>query len=135
MGEGLAGSDDVDLRAAAWARQQSGQDVYKRQNLTGWAKRQTTDVLLNSVINPSAEIASGFNGTELKTKDGLVIQGLLLSEGDPLIVQSASGLTQMVPKGRVASRKGLGRSLMMSADQLGLSAQDLADINAFLKTQ
>jgi putative membrane-bound dehydrogenase-like protein len=104
-------------------------------NLTGWAKRQTTDVLLNSVINPSAEIASGFNGTELKTKDGLVIQGLLLSEGDPLIVQSASGLTQMVPKGRVESRKGLNRSLMMSADQLGLSAQDLADINAFLKTQ
>jgi hypothetical protein len=29
----------------------------------------------------------------------------------------------------------LGRSLMMSADQLGLSAQDLADINSFLKTQ
>ncbi|MFO1460350.1 MAG: PVC-type heme-binding CxxCH protein [Verrucomicrobiota bacterium] len=104
-------------------------------NLTGWAGRQTAEVLLNSVINPSAEIASGFNGTEVKTKDGLVIQGLLLSEGDPLIVQSAGGLTQMIPRQRVASRKGLDRSLMMSADQLGVSPQDLADIAAFLRTR
>ena len=104
-------------------------------NLTGWARRQTTEVLLNSVINPSLEIASGFNGVEIKTKDGTVLHGLVLSEGDPLIVMSASGLTQMVPKPRVESRKGLNRSLMMSADQLGLSPQDLADITAFLKTQ
>lgn len=104
-------------------------------NLTGWAGRQTTEVFLNSVINPSAEIASGFNGVEIKTKEGVVLHGLLLSEGDPLIVQSASGLTQMVPKSRVESRKGLNRSLMLSADQLGLSAQDLADIAVFLKTQ
>ena len=104
-------------------------------NLTGWARRQTTEVFLNSVINPSADIASGFNGTEIKTKDGLVLDGLLLSEGDPLIVQSASGLTQTVPKKRVESRRGLGRSLMLSADQLGVTPQDLADLAAYLKTK
>lgn len=104
-------------------------------NLTGWARRQTTEVLFNSVINPSADIASGFNGFELKTKEGLVIDGLVLSNGDPLIVQSAGGLTQTVPKARIESRKPLGRSLMMSADQLGVSAQDLADVAAWLRTR
>ncbi|HRI13995.1 MAG TPA: c-type cytochrome, partial [Verrucomicrobiota bacterium] len=104
-------------------------------NLTGWAQRQTTEVFLNSVINPSADIASGFAGTEIKTKDGIVLQGLVLSEGDPLIVQSASGMTQTVPKNRIESRKRLERSLMMSADQLGLTAQDLADIQAYLRTK
>ena len=104
-------------------------------NLTGWAGRQTAEVLINSVINPSAEIASGYNGTEVKTKDGLVLQGLLLSEGDPLILQSAGGLTQMIPRQKVAARKGLGHSLMMSADQLGLSPQDLADVAAFLRSR
>jgi putative heme-binding domain-containing protein len=104
-------------------------------NLTGWARRQTTEVLLNSIINPSADIASGFSGTEIRTKDNLTIHGVALSEGDPLIVQSAGGLTQMVPKSRIAERKGLGRSLMMSADQLGLVPQDLADLAAWLKTQ
>ncbi len=104
-------------------------------NLTGWAKRQTTEVLFNSVINPSADIASGFSGAELKTKDGLTIQGVVLSEGDPIIVQSAGGLTQMVPKKRIESRKGMSRSLMMSADQLGLTAQDLADLAAWLRVK
>ncbi|MBN8248925.1 MAG: c-type cytochrome, partial [Verrucomicrobia bacterium] len=103
-------------------------------NLTGWASRQGREVLVNSVLQPGAEIASGFNGTEVTTKDGTVIHGLLLSEGDPLILQSAGGLTQMVPKKQVAGRKGLDRSLMMSADQLGLTAQDLADIAAYLQT-
>jgi len=104
-------------------------------NLTGWAGRQGREVLVAAVIQPGAEIASGFNGTEVTTKDGTVIHGLLLSEGDPLILQSAGGLTQMVPKKQVAARKGLDRSLMMSADQLGLTAQDLADIAAYLQTR
>ena len=104
-------------------------------SLTGWAKRQTTEVFLNSVINPSADIAQGFNGTQLKLKSGDEIHGLVLSEGDPLIVQSAGGLTQTVPRNRIAERKGLGRSLMLSADQLGLTPQDLADLNAWLKTK
>ncbi len=104
-------------------------------NLTGWAKRQTTEVLINSIINPSADIASGFNGTELKLKDGMTIDGLVLSNGDPAIVQSAGGLTQTVPKARIELRKPLGRSLMLSADQLGLVPQDLADIAAYLKTK
>lgn len=104
-------------------------------NLTGWARRQTTEVLYNSIINPGADIAQGFNGTLLKLKDGSEIHGLVLSEGDPVIVQSAGGLTQTVPKNRIAERKGLGRSLMLSADQLGLAPQDIADIGAWLRTR
>lgn len=104
-------------------------------NLTGWARRQTPEVFANSVINPSADIASGFAGTEVRTKDGVVIDGLVLSEGDPLIIQSAGGLTQTVPKARIESRKALGRSLMLSADQLGLAPQDLADLAAYLRTR
>ena len=104
-------------------------------NLTGWAGRQTTEVLLKSVIEPGAEIAHGFHGTALTLRDGTEIHGVLLADGDPLIVASAGGVTQMIPKARVASRKGLGRSLMLSADQLGLEPQDLADIAAWLRTQ
>lgn len=104
-------------------------------NLTGWARRQTTEVFVNSVINPSADIAQGFNGAQLKLKNGGEIHGLVLSEGDPLIVQSAGGLTQTVPRKQLADRKGLGRSLMLSADQLGLTAQDIADLAAWLKTK
>jgi putative heme-binding domain-containing protein len=103
--------------------------------LTGFASRQTTDVVINSIVNPSADIAHGYSGTEVVLKDKTVIHGLLLSAGDPLIIESMAGLRQLVPADRVESRKQLGRSLMLSADQLGLSAQDVADLVAWLKTQ
>jgi putative heme-binding domain-containing protein len=43
------------------------------------------------------------------------------------------GVTQMVPKTMIKDRHALGRSLMLSADQLGLSAQQIADVVAYLK--
>jgi putative membrane-bound dehydrogenase-like protein len=104
-------------------------------NLTGWARRQTAEVFFNSVINPSADIAHGFNGTALKLKEDVEIHGIVISDGDPVVIQSAAGVIQTVPKNRIVKRGGLGRSLMMSADQLGLVPQDLADIQAYLRTK
>ena len=104
-------------------------------NLSGWTRRQTAEVFFNSVINPSADIAHGFNGTALKLKDEVEIHGIVISDGDPVVVQSAAGVIQTVPRNRIASRGGLGRSLMMSADQLGVQPQDLADIHAYLRTK
>ena len=70
---------------------------------------------------------------ELRTTDGLTIQGLQIKQGDPLMMRSMGGITQIVPASRVTSRRPLGRSLMMSAAQLGLTAQDVADLAAFLR--
>jgi putative heme-binding domain-containing protein len=44
------------------------------------------------------------------------------------------GAIQTVPKERVKQQRKMDRSLMMSADQLGLDAQKLADIVAYLKS-
>ena len=65
--------------------------------------------------------------------DGRKIHGLVLSGGNPLIVQSTGGVTQMIPASMVKERKRLGRSLMLSADQLGLTAQQVADVVAYLR--
>jgi putative membrane-bound dehydrogenase-like protein len=113
----------------------AGTGVDFAPDLTGWASRQTTEVLINAVIKPSDEIAHGFEASTVKLKNGDEIDGIVLTDRDPTIVVSAGGLTQMVPRNRVASIKGLGRSLMLSADQMGLTPQDLADIAAYLKTK
>ncbi len=102
-------------------------------NLDQFGKSQTTEVVLRSVIEPSAEISHGYDGERLVTTDGLTIEGIVISSGDPVIVQSMGGQIQMVPKARVKEKKPLGKSLMMSATQLGLTAQDLADLAAYLK--
>jgi putative heme-binding domain-containing protein len=43
------------------------------------------------------------------------------------------GLTQMIPRKEIGSNQKLNRSLMLSAAQLGLTAQDVADLVAFLR--
>ena len=103
--------------------------------LDGWGRGKSPDVIATAIIQPSAEIAHGYDATELKTKDGLTIQGVLIKEGDPLMMRSMGGITQIIPADRVASRRRLRQSLMMSAAQLGLTAQDVADLVAFLRAE
>jgi putative membrane-bound dehydrogenase-like protein len=103
--------------------------------LDGWGQGKSAEVIARAIIRPSAEIAHGYDGTELKTKDGLTIQGVLIKEGDPLMMRSMGGITQIIPTDRVATRRRMSESLMMSAAQLSLSAQDVADLVAFLSAK
>jgi putative heme-binding domain-containing protein len=102
--------------------------------LDGWGRGKSNDVIARAIVQPNAEIAHGYDATEIKTKDGLTIQGVLIKEGDPLMIRNMGGITQIIPADRVASRRRMRESLMMSAAQLGLSAQDVADVVAFLRS-
>ncbi|PAZ05550.1 MAG: hypothetical protein CAK86_03725 [Opitutia bacterium AMD-G1] len=103
--------------------------------LKGWASRQSREALVRAIVNPSADIALGYEGTTVKLKGSGSIDGRLLSNGDPLVITSTGGLTQLVPKSQVTGRQvKMDRSLMLSSQQLGLSAQDVADIAAYLAT-
>ena len=100
--------------------------------LDGWGRGKSAEVIARALVLPSAEIAQGYEGTEVKTTDGLTIEGVLLKQGDPLMMRSMGGLTQIIPANRVASRRRLPGSLMMSAAHLALTNQDVADLVAFL---
>jgi putative membrane-bound dehydrogenase-like protein len=102
--------------------------------LKGWVSRQGAEMAVRAIVDPSAEIAHGFDGTAIQLKDNRWIDGLVRSNGDPVVVTSQGGITQMVPKNRIQEMRGLGRSLMLNADQLGMSAQDVADAVEWMKT-
>jgi len=101
--------------------------------LEGWAAKQSTTAIIHAIVNPSQGIAHGFQGTEYILKDGTILHGITESRGDPEIVLSQGGITQMVPKSKVKKSSRMKRSLMLSAEQLALTAQDVADIVAFMK--
>ncbi len=101
--------------------------------LDGWGKTQTSEVIARSIVEPSADIAHGFDGAELVTKEGRTIHGLLVQEGNPTIVTSMGGLTQIIPRNKIAKDKKMDRSMMLSAAQLGMTEQDVADLVAYLK--
>jgi putative membrane-bound dehydrogenase-like protein len=101
--------------------------------LDGWGRGKSAEVIATALVRPNAEIAHGYDGTEIRTKDGVTIQGLLIKQGDPLMMRNMGGVTQIIPADRVAARRRMKESLMMSAAQLGLTAQDVADLVAFLR--
>ena len=100
--------------------------------LKGWGSTQSREAIVKSIVAPSADIAHGFKGKELVLKDGKVIHGLVTA-GDPLKVTSTGGVTQEVPRKLIKSEKWMDRSLMLSAEQLGLTPQDVADIASFMQ--
>jgi putative membrane-bound dehydrogenase-like protein len=102
-------------------------------NLTAFGAQQTREVIAQAIASPSADIAHGFEGHVLKTKDGKTIYGMIVSTGDPVMIQSAGGLFQTVPAARIASTEKLKTSLMYEPSQLGLDAQKIADIIAWLQ--
>ena len=100
--------------------------------LKGWGSTQSREAIVRSILEPSADIAHGYKGSELVLKDGKIVHGIVVA-GDPLRVTSTGGVVQLVPKNRVKSDKFMTRSLMLSAEQLGLSGQDVADIASFMQ--
>ena len=124
--------------------QLNGQGVEFGPSLEGWGKTQPSSVIAEALINPSKDIAHGFEGEEIIIKgkpikgkgfeDGVTIHGMVLMDGPVLMVRSLGGQTQFISKKRIKSRKKLATSLMMSAAQLGMTAQDVADAVAYLRS-
>jgi putative heme-binding domain-containing protein len=102
--------------------------------LKGFAKSQTPEVLARSIIDPSFDISHGFDGQSLALNDGTRIDGIIVSDGKTITIRSMAGLTQDIAKQQIKNRKSLDRSLMLSADQLGLGAQDVADLVEWMKS-
>jgi putative heme-binding domain-containing protein len=103
-------------------------------DLTTYGKQQTTDILIQAIAQPSHTISHGYEGSEIKTTDGLVITGMVLSDSDPLIIKCMGGVVQTIPQSRITSRTKLKTSLMYEPSMLGLTPQGIADIVAYMKS-
>jgi putative membrane-bound dehydrogenase-like protein len=103
-------------------------------DLTTYAKQQSLESLILNIAQPTNNISHGFEGTRVVLDDGMVITGMVLSSGDPLMVKSMGGLVQSIPRHRIKEEKHLDRSLMFTPAQMGLTEQSVADIAAYLRS-
>lgn len=102
--------------------------------LKGFGSRQPPEIVARSIVNPSFDISHGYEGTAIRLKNGKWIDGHIIADGNPVVTQSTGGVIQKIPRGQIAERRDMGRSLMLNADQLGMTAQDVADVVEWLKT-
>ncbi|HEX3133604.1 MAG TPA: dehydrogenase, partial [Planctomycetota bacterium] len=103
-------------------------------DLSSFGKQQTAEIIIQAIREPSATISHGFEGSEVLTKDGLTIAGMVLSSGDPLIIKCMGGQVQTVPQSRIQAVTKMTRSLMLPPQMMGLNGQSIADIVAYLKS-
>src|SRR5690606_26177126 len=80
-------------------------------DIVSFAKAQSTEAVIEAILHPSKSISHGFEGHTVETADGN-IDGIVLSRGNPVMVQSQSGMLQMIPQNRVQKIQPLRRSLM-----------------------
>ena len=110
-----------------------GQGVDYAPALDGFASRQTREVVVTAIVNPSNDIAHGYEGAEITLTDGRKIHGLVLSGGNPTLVQSTGGVDADGPR-RAGQGTQVARSLTHAErGPVGLSGQQVADIAAYLR--
>ncbi len=100
--------------------------------LDGWVGRQGVEQAILAIVNPGNDVAHGFEGNRIDLKDGGSVFGIVSTSGDPTVIKSMGGVTQMIPANRIQKNNRYRETLMLSADQLGLNAQDVADVVTYL---
>ncbi|MCM8525756.1 MAG: c-type cytochrome, partial [Lentisphaeraceae bacterium] len=103
-------------------------------DLSIFGKSNPKEVLIQAIVEPSADIAHGYKGTEIKTTNGKTIQGFVIADGDPVVIKAFGGAQVVIDKNKIASREDIKKSLMIPAAKLGMTAQEIADVVAYLQS-
>ncbi|MBK8502584.1 MAG: c-type cytochrome [Saprospiraceae bacterium] len=91
--------------------------------------------LADAILNPSAAVTFGYEPVMIRSKTDQVYSGFLLSEGTTTVIKDLEGTLHTVVTEDVVEKEILNNSLMPDPVGLGLKAQDIADIIAYLQVQ
>jgi putative heme-binding domain-containing protein len=95
--------------------------------------RASFDQLLSNVFDPSLVIGAAYQARTVLTTDGRVISGLLVEESNQRIVLKVQGgKEEIIPRDDVEQVKVSELSIMPEGIEKQYSAQELADLFAFL---
>jgi len=107
-------------------------------NLTGIGAVYPPSFFVRAILNPSAEIATGFETTMVATTDHRLITGIVVSDTkDKLVVRdarSAAGKLTTISKSNIRRRKFQPLSMMPGNYAKLMSVKQLSDILAYLES-
>ena len=104
-------------------------------DLTGLALKYDKAEIVQSVLEPSNRIATGYQPVVLATRDGKVITGLVRSETDSEIeIVDSETKIRRVPKGEIDERKIGTVSVMPTGVVDALTVVEFADLISYLQS-
>ncbi len=96
---------------------------------------RTSQGILESILEPSKRIASGYAAVQIQTSTGRSVSGVIIREtADSVWLGTADGGHVALPTRGILQRNRLSTSLMPDSVGKGLSAKDLGDLMAFLES-
>jgi len=107
-------------------------------NLTGIGAVYPPKFFVRAILNPSAEIATGFETTMVATKNHRLITGIVVSDSKNKLVirdaRSASGKLTTIAKSNISRRKFQPLSMMPGNYAKLMNVEQLSDILAYLQS-
>jgi putative membrane-bound dehydrogenase-like protein len=98
-------------------------------------KRDDIANMLVHIVNPSAEIREGFETYQVETKDGRLLAGLLVDKDNRVVVlRGSDGQNVTIRQEQIEEMTPHKKSLMPEALLKGLSAQQVRDLFAYLRS-
>jgi putative membrane-bound dehydrogenase-like protein len=125
---------EVFIKTCATCHRAFGQGTDVGPDLATVTGRSPEDLLMH-ILDPNREVAPNYVNYSVATSDGRVVSGIIASESaTALTLRRAEGATDIIPRSQIEAVASTGLSLMPEGLEKGLSAQDFADLIAFLKS-
>lgn len=119
----------------AMCHQINGKGMDFGPNLSEIGTKLGKDALYESILDPGAGIAFGYEAWTVELKNGDEAFGLLASEtADEVAVKTQNGITTKYKKDEIANRRKLSTSIMPSGLQMTMTTQELVDLVEYLST-
>src|SRR5205823_1272710 len=107
----------------------------KGPHLVDIGKRYSAAELVESILQPSAKIAQGFETYRFDMADGKVFTGFVVSErAQSVLIREVTGTQRELPRAQIESRAILKQSMMPEGIVNNLMPEELADLIAYLQS-
>jgi putative heme-binding domain-containing protein len=91
--------------------------------------------LYMAILDPSAGVAFGYEGYNIRTRDGQQLVGYISSEtNDEVVVKMAGGIERRVPKSGITERSRMAASLMPHGLERGMTEAELVHLVEYLSS-
>jgi putative heme-binding domain-containing protein len=91
--------------------------------------------LIESIVDPNAEVAEKYRSTAIVTDDGSIITGLLVSESADVIEIFDGKEARKIAKGEISERKTLQQSSMPEGAAATVAPSEFIDLIEYLSAQ
>jgi putative heme-binding domain-containing protein len=111
----------------------NGQGADFGPDLSGVGAKLAKEALFEAILDPSAGIAFGYEAWQIELRDGDEAYGVLAGEtADELTLKTQGGLLRRYRQNDIVKRERQPLSIMPAGLEQAMSAQDLADLVAYL---